>query len=460
MKEFEKVIGYNAIKQELIRISDVLKNNDAYKKLCVNAPRGLLLHGEPGVGKTLMASCIIAASGRKAFICRKDKPNGDFVNAIKKTFSDAKAAAPSIVFLDDMDKFANGDESHTDAEEYVTVQACIDEVRDSEVFVLATANSLRVLPGSLKRVGRFDRIIKICNPDGEDAIRIISHYISKKKFVGDIDPISIARIMEGRSCAELETVINEAGLYAGYERSDKITMEHFMRACLHTVFNVPNGVLNAKMPKINLSDSKNPMTKVIYHEAGHATIAEVLKPGTVTLVSAYKQAGDTGGFTAFCKNLKGNSSSELCLEEDDDYLNDLMAQDNDTIDEIHAEVLGSLGGMAALEQRFGIIDTGTRSDLNRAFDYVSDLVIENCTCGFQYHSDGYRRSDSQELMARQEQAVAAEMERYYRKTKEILALNHELLDAIALELSRKGVLTAADIAEIKKDCRVVLVGIQ
>ena len=459
MKEFEKVIGYNAVKQELIRISDVLKNNEAYKKLCVNAPRGLLLHGEPGVGKTLMASCLIAASGRKAFICRKDKPNGDFVNAIKKTFSDAKDSAPSIVFLDDMDKFANGDETHTDAEEYVTVQACIDEVRDSEVFVLATANSLSVLPGSLKRAGRFDRIIKICNPDGEDAVKIISHYISKKKFVGDIDPISIARIMEGRSCAELETVINEAGLYAGYERTDKITMEHFMKACLHTVFNVPNGVLNAKMPKIDLSDPRGPMTKVIYHEAGHATIAEVLSPGTVTLVSAYKQAGESGGFTAFCKNLKGNSSSELCIEDDDDFLNDIMAQEEDTIDEIYSEIYGSLGGMAALEQRFGVADTGTRSDLDRAFRYIRDIVTENCFCGFQYHTYDPWHSDSPELKARQEQAVAAEMERYYRKTKEILALNHELLDAIALGLSRKGVLTAADIAEIKKNCRVIPVSL-
>ena len=459
MKEFEKIIGYNAIKQELIRISDVLKNNEAYKKLCVNAPRGLLLHGDPGVGKTLMANCVIAASGRKAFICRKDKPNGYFVNAIKKTFSDAKAAAPSIVFLDDMDKFANGDENHTDAEEYVTVQSCIDEVRDSEVFVLSTANNLNVVPSSLLRAGRFDRIIKICNPDGEDAVQIISHYIKKKKFVGDIDPITIARIMEGRSCAELETVINEAGLYAGYERSDKITMEHFMKACLHTVFNVPNGVLNGKMPEIDLSDYKKSMTKVIYHEAGHATIAEVLSPGTVTLVSAYRQSGETGGFTAFCKNRKGYSSNELCLENNCDFLNEIESQGEYTFDDIHTEIYGSLGGMAALEQKFGIVDTGTSSDLKRAFRYLSDLVTENCICGFQYHYNGSARQDSPELKSKQEQAIAAEMERYYRKTKEILALNNELLDAIALELSKKGVLTAKDIAEIKKNCSVVPVNL-
>ena len=76
-------------------------------------------------------------------------------------------------------------------------------------------------------------------PHGEDAVKIIAHYLRNKKVVKDMDARTIARIMDGRSCAELETVINEAGLYAGYERSDFITMEHFMEACMRTVFDVP-----------------------------------------------------------------------------------------------------------------------------------------------------------------------------------------------------------------------------
>lgn len=78
MKEFEKIIGYEAIKKELMRISDVLANNEAYKKLGASSPRGLLLHGDPGVGKTLMACCLIRAAGRKYFVCRKNQPNGNF----------------------------------------------------------------------------------------------------------------------------------------------------------------------------------------------------------------------------------------------------------------------------------------------------------------------------------------------------------------------------------------------
>lgn len=434
MKEFEKIIGYEAIKQELIQISDVLANNEAYKKLGVASPRGLLLHGEPGVGKTLMSGAVIAASGRKAFICRKDKPNGDFVKAIKKTFADAKAAAPSIVFLDDVDKYTNGDDRHPDAEEYVTVQSCIDNIKGKEVFVLATANSLRALPRSLLRAGRFDRVIEVDNPRGEDAVKIIDHYIKKKKFVSDIDAAVVARIMDGHSCAELETVINEAGLYAGFERSDAITMEHFMKACLHTVHDVPNEVLNVAAPETDLSNRNDQRARVVYHEAGHATVAEVLNPGTVTLISAYSREGQSGGFTSYYRSGSNNSTETR-----------------------HAHICGALGGMAALEQKYGIVETGASKDLDQAFRSVWNLVTENCICGFSLHCNGY--DDSAELKAKQEQAVASEVERWYRKTKEILSVNHDLFECIASELSVKGVLTAADIERIKQNCRIIPVNI-
>ena len=434
MKAFEKIIGYESIKKELAQISDVLANNEVYQKLGVSSPRGLLLHGVPGVGKTLMASAVIHASGRKAFICRKDKPNGDFVKAIKKTFKDAAEAAPSIVFLDDMDKFANGDEHHTDTDEYVTVQSCIDAVKGKEVFVLATANRLHVLPRSLRRAGRFDRVIEVHNPHGEDAVKIIDHYMKKKKFVGDIDAVSVARIMDGHSCAELETVINEAGLYAGFERSDEITMDHFMRACLHTIHNVPNEVLNGTDFDTDLTDGNDPRTRVIYHEAGHATVAEVLNPGSVTLISAYSREWESGGFTSYYGNgFSGAAESQ------------------------QKRILGALGGMAALDQKFGIIDLGISGDLDQAFRSVWNLVTENCLCGFHLHSNSY--NDSGDLKAKQEQATAAEVERFYKKTKEILSLNHEFFEAIAKALSVKGVLAASDIQRIRSDCQCVPVHI-
>ena len=216
MSKFDMIIGYGAVKKDLLQIADTLKNQEHYKKLGVSAPRGLLLYGEPGVGKSLMATAVIEASGRQALVCRKDQPDGDFVKQIKETFDQAVENAPSIVLLDDMDKFSNGDPRHPDTEEYVTVQSCIDEVKGKEVFVLATVNNMRCLPRSLHRAGRFDRVVEIDTPHGHDAAEIIDHYLKSKKVVADVDVKTIARIMDGRSCAELETVIHEAGLSAGY----------------------------------------------------------------------------------------------------------------------------------------------------------------------------------------------------------------------------------------------------
>ena len=110
--EFSPVIGYKSVKTELVKLCDIMRNTEFYLKLGVSVPNGLLLSGEPGLGKTLISGCLIKASGRKAFICRKDKPDGDFIKHIKDTFEEAIKNAPSIVFLDDMDKFANGDEYH------------------------------------------------------------------------------------------------------------------------------------------------------------------------------------------------------------------------------------------------------------------------------------------------------------------------------------------------------------
>lgn len=427
MKAIDKIIGYAGIKKELRQISDTLKNDEVYKRLGVSAPRGLLLHGEPGVGKSLMATAIIEESGRATFTCRKDKPNGDFVKHIKDTFDKAAESAPSIVYLDDMDKFTNGDERHPDAEEYVTVQSCIDEVKGKDVFVLATVNNIRNLPRSLYRAGRFDRIIEVEAPRGKDAERIIEHYLKSKKFVDGVDHKTIARIMDGRSCAELETVINEAGLYAGYERAQDITMDHFMSACLRTIFEV---AVADEDEDCCFDKDNNNFSQIIWHEAGHAVVTEVLCPESVTLVSAHSRAGKHGGFTSYYNE---GTSSPLYWKQ--------------------SRIIGSLGGMAAIEQKFGLFDTGNSRDLDQAFDMTKDLVATNCICGLHLHSSPYE--DSQQLMSLQEKVVSAEVERYYRKAKEILSANSEFLLKLAEALRSKRLLVMSDIKAIRESCKIV-----
>ena len=435
MKEFDRIIGYSAEKKELEQIADCLRNSDVYKKLGVNAPGGLLLYGEPGVGKTLMSDCLIKASGRKAFVCRKNKPNGEFINEITKTFEQAKENAPSVVFLDDMDKFANEDERHRDAEEYVTVQSCIDEIKGKDVFVLATVNDIQRLPRSLTRAGRFDRRLEINAPRGADALEIISHYLDGKSLADNIDKQYIARLMEGDSCAKLETLINEAGVYAGFDRADKITMEHFMRAYLRSTYGRD---INDDDDDDDYCNSKSEWKKMIddtvWHEAGHATVSEVIYPGSVTLVSVTGVSSGKSGLTSY-----SNINSILPL----DYSK--------------FRAVGSLAGAAAIEQRVGVPGNGASRDFDQAFDMVRDMIEDDCICGFHLHGSPYRNSEN--LNSSIEKATAAKIEEYYRKAKEILSLNSEFFEKIARALAEKKLLTAPEIQTIRNECNIASVGI-
>ena len=115
MNKFDKIIGYQAIKNELLQICDMVHNSDIYKNLGAKLPQGILLYGDPGLGKSLMAKCFIEESGLSSFIVRRDKGSDDFIAKITETFKKAKENSPSIVLLDDMDKFANEDDRHVDA---------------------------------------------------------------------------------------------------------------------------------------------------------------------------------------------------------------------------------------------------------------------------------------------------------------------------------------------------------
>ena len=422
MGHFDEIIGYPAVKKELERVADILRGNEIYKELGVKEPRGLLLHGDPGLGKTLMATCLVKACGRPMFLCRKDKPDGDFVDAIKDTFDKAKASAPSIVFLDDLDKFANTDEERRNAEEFITVQSCIDDTKDCGVFVLATANSLQCLPDSLLRAGRFDRTIEIKPPRGRDTVAIMGHYLKDKKVACDLDMDLIARLMDGNSCASLEAVINEAGIYAGFDGSREIRKEHFLKACLEMEFDVPAEAFD----RDEIPDPAM-WKQVACHEAGHAIVQEMLEPGSVTLMAIYNADDHYGGFVSAQK-----------------------VRERTGIRQEQLKMLVSLGGRAAVEQMLGICDSGSVRDVKRAFGAAEGLVKYHCTSGFHLRTLRY---ESENLQHKQEQAMAEEVERSYREAKAMIAANMPLLYRLTAELMEKGILDLHDVARIHAECR-------
>ena len=137
MSAFDKIIGYDKIKTELMQISDMIHRPDAYAALGARMPKGLLLDGEPGLGKTLMAMALMEDSGLPCFTVRRCRSEEGFLKTLEETFGKAADAAPSMILLDDMDKFTKDDYSTA---EFTAVQGCMDKVWDKPVFVIATVN--------------------------------------------------------------------------------------------------------------------------------------------------------------------------------------------------------------------------------------------------------------------------------------------------------------------------------
>ncbi len=426
MSAFDKVIGYDSIKTELLQICDMIHNKELYQRLGAKLPQGLLLYGDPGLGKTLMARSFIEESGLKTYIVRRNKGDDDFIGEITETFAKARQDAPSIVFLDDMDKFANEDSNHRDAEEYVAVQAGIDEVKNCGVFVLATANETGKLPRSLVRSGRFDRKIEVQCPNDKDAQLIIEHFLSDKKVSGSVNMEDLLKMISYSSCAELETILNEAAIHAAYERKDCIGMEELVKAVLRMQYESPDNYTKT---------SAETLKKNALHEAGHLVVCEVLVPGSVGLASLRSTGrSGTGGFIHRCMDL----------------------------DRRPHYILVSLAGKAAVELYYSDSSaSGCQSDIERAFTYIRDGHSENATLGFGMVDVATRRfsETSESLNARSEAVTQAELERYMMITKDILLKNRAFLEATAAALEEKETLLYSDIRAIRSGVTITEVAV-
>ena len=382
MNYFKNIIGYNHIKKELTKIIDCINNREKYEKLGVQIPKNLLLFGEPGLGKTLFANEFINALNRNKYVIRKNRPDGEFVNDLNKIITEAMNNAPSVVLLDDIDKFSNNDDRHQNTDEFIVIQSLIDDCKNKDVYFVATANSLDDMPSSLIRSGRFSNKIEFEAPILEDAVLIIKHYLSDKCIDDDVDYDEIARILSGNSCALLESIINEAGIYAGFNNHEKINMDDILKACLRIIYNAPEGS--------NKTDYEYEVAA--YHEAGHALISELLEPGSVNLVTIANYFGGKGGVTAHTPNKN--------------YWVDFTKMEN--------RIMMLLGGKAAIDVKFN------KPDVGRFFD---DYLIDN------FNLSPY--DGSSEGKYHQEKWMASKLVYYYDKCKQMIFDNRNLLDKIA-----------------------------
>ena len=415
-KLFSNIIGYNDTKKTLERIIDVLNNQEKYKKLGATIPHGLFMYGPPGLGKTTFANEVLDnVVNRKKYIIRKTLSDGTFIKHMKNIFNEAKKNQPSIILLDDIDKFSEDDGSKNN-EEFVAVQSFIDDIKNQDVFVIATANYRYMLPDSLIRSGRFDIKIKIEYPKAEDSFEILNHFLKRKKISSDVNIENISYILECSSCADLEKVCNQAGIYAGFNNKDSIGMEELLRAALENSYGTNIEDINKDDPYTN---------ETAYHEAGHALVGSILEPNSIAFVSVAKTDSCTKGITKYHNN--------------EYYF--------DNIDFMKNRLTTLLAGKAALEIMYNKCDTGVYSDLDRAYKIAERFVNDYCFIDF---NSNIRNEDiqSEKVKQNRDENINKIIAEYYLKAKELLIANKSKLELLAIELTKKKILFKNEIQDI------------
>lgn len=414
MRTMDQIIGYEQEKQELAQLCDMMRNPEVYERLGAKPSKGLLLHGKPGLGKTMMAVALIEESGRKSYVLRRNKPGSDFIQEIYRVFREAVENAPSILLLDDMDKFVVEENSK---EEYVVLQSMIDEVAKQDVYIVATVNNLEPIPDSLLRAGRFDRKMKLHCPTQAQSQGIIAHYLSDKCLLPSVCLEDISGMLAGQSCAKLDTILNEAAIYAGNARSEAIGTEHIVEAFLR----VAQGP-EENMPPAGEAD----LRRYAYHEAGHAVVQELLHPESVGFVSIFSRSRDqVDGMAVICGDYRpvpGNVPLAL------------------------------LAGAAAVELALGVWDNGAGQDLAQAKNAIGNTVFGTLS-GMEYlPTEFLRKNMSPTRMAQFEGQVELALEKSLCRSRELLAQNRPFLDALAGELLEKRYLFASDVRRIRQSC--------
>jgi cell division protease FtsH len=426
MKEelFCNIIGYDNTKITLKRILDVINNQEKYKELGSTIPHGLFLYGPPGIGKTSISKEFIKYANRKAYIIRKTKSDGNFINYLNNIFKKAIDNQPSLILLDDLDKFSEND-NKLNNEEFVTVQSLIDEIKEQNVFVIATANNIKVLPVSLLRSGRFDIQIRLDNPEGKDSYEIINYYLKNKKIGKDVDINNISYILKGSSCADLEKVCNQAGIYAGFKNKRVIEMEDLLRASLEWAYDT-----NLE----NIYKENKYSLNVSYHEAGHALISEILEPDSISFITTMATNSDSKGMTIYKNN--------------DNYFDDIKFMEN------RIKIL--LAGKAATEIVYHKCDVGSNSDLHRAINIARRFFDDYCIDGFD--SWFYNEAETSEKVKQSKDDKTIKLlTDYYNETKELLIKNRPTLDLLAKQLKNKKILFQSEIEEIYNNSKKMLI---
>lgn len=352
---FEDVAGAEEAKEELVEVVEFLKEPEKFIQLGARIPKGVLLVGSPGTGKTLLSKAVAGEAGVPFFSISGSEFVEMFVGVgasrVRDLFEQAKRHSPCIIFIDEIDavgrqRGAGLGGSHDEREQ--TLNQILVEMdgfdTDTNVIVLAATNRPDILDPALMRPGRFDRRVILDRPDVKGREEILKVHVRGKPLASDVDLKVIARSTPGFVGADLENMVNEAAILAA-RRNKKTVNNHDLQEAIERV------VLGPERKSRVISKAEQQITA--YHEAGHAVIGYLLPSGDPVRKVTIIPRGMSGGSTLFVP------------EEDLSYISRSKMKD---------QIVIALGGRAAEEIVFNEITTGASSDLERVTKIARAMV--------------------------------------------------------------------------------------
>ena len=437
---FDDVAGEDEAKENLAEIVDYLHNPKKYTDAGASMPKGLLLVGPPGTGKTMLAKAVAGESGVPFFSISGSEFVEMFVgmgaSKVRDLFKQAKEKAPCIVFIDEIDaigKKRDGQVGGNDAREQ-TLNQLLTEMDGFEgnngVIILAATNRPESLDPALTRPGRFDRRVPVELPDLKGREAILKVHAKKIKPADDVDFHTIARMASGASGAELANIVNEAALRA-VRQGRTIVHEADLEESVEVViagYQKKNAVLSDQEKKV-----------VAYHEIGHALVAALQSHSApVQKITIIPRTSGALGYT-------------MQVEQGDKYLM--------TKEEIENKIATFTGGRAAEEVVFNQITTGASNDIEQAtklaramitrygmsdeFDMVALETVTN-----QYLGGDASLACSADTQKEIDRQVTELVKKQHQKAKKLLLDNRDKLDELSNYLYEKETITGEEFMEI------------
>ena len=444
---FKDVAGNESAKQDLTEIVDFLKNPKKYEKLGAKIPRGVLLAGDPGTGKTLMARAVAGEADVPFFSISGSEFAEMFVGVgasrVRDLFSKAKKNAPSIIFIDEIDAVAHKRDARGGAgrEDEQTLNQILVEMdgfdNDSGVIVIAATNRVDMLDKALLRPGRFDRHVNVTLPERKDRLEILKVHFKGKPVEENVDLEALAKKTAGSSGADLANIANEAAITAAREGHKAISNADLTEAFERVAIGPErkSKVMNDKERKITA-----------YHEAGHAIVGHVLPDSDPVHKVTIIPRGRTGGVTWFLP------------PEDRSYKN---------IYELKDILARAMGGRMAEKIIFGkdAVTTGASSDLTNVAELAKSMIIEEGmgegTRNLVFPSEAtgyYTISTGKPYSEKTAELIDAEIkmlsDEAAKRAEEVLKANKTILDKLAEELLVHETLEEAELEPILKGTKI------